>query len=48
MNIEVKKLNNFFGAEVLGIDAANPTAETIDDLKEMWLEHKVLDLRNQN
>ena len=48
MNIEVKKLNNFFGAEVLGIDAANPTAETIDDLKEMWLEHKVLVLRNQN
>ena len=48
MNIEVKKLNNFFGAEVLGIDAANPTAETIDDLKEMWLEHIVLVLRNQN
>ena len=45
--MEVTKLNNFFGAEIQGIDLANLTDENIDDIKQLWLTHKVLVLRNQ-
>ena len=43
----VTRLNDFFGAEIQGIDVANLTDENIDDLKQLWLAHKVLVLRNQ-
>jgi taurine dioxygenase len=43
----VTRLNNFFGAEIHGIDGSNLTDEHVDDIKELWLTHKVLVLRDQ-
>ena len=45
--MNVKKLNNFFGAEIHGIDGSNLTDQHVDDIKELWLTHKVLVLRGQ-
>ena len=45
--MEVTKLNGFFGAEIQKIDLVNITDENIDDIKQLWLTHKVLVLRNQ-
>ena len=45
--MKVTRLNNFFGAEIQGIDAANPTDDNIEEIKQLWLTHKVLVLRNQ-
>ena len=45
--MKVLRLNNFLGAEIQGIDIRNLKSKTIDDLKSLWLEHKVLVLRNQ-
>ncbi|GIR34912.1 MAG: hypothetical protein CM15mP49_02970 [Actinomycetota bacterium] len=35
------RLNNFFGAELQGY-LRNLTSKTVDDLKSLWIEHKVL------
>jgi taurine dioxygenase len=35
------------GAEVTGVDLADPSAEMIDELRKAWLDHKVLVIRNQ-
>ena len=45
--MKVTRLNNFFGAEIQEIDGSNLTDGNIDDIKELWLTHKVLVLRNQ-
>ena len=45
--MNVTKLNNFFGAEIHGIDGSNLTDQYVDDIKELWLTHKVLVLRGQ-
>ena len=45
--MKVTKLNGFFGAEIQKIDLVNITDENIDDIKQLWLTHKVLVLRNQ-
>ena len=46
--MKVSKLNNFFGAELQGIDLRNLKSKTVDDLKSLWIEHKVLVIRNQS
>ena len=46
--MKVSRLNNFFGAELQGIDLRNLTSKTVDDLKSLWIEHKVLVIRNQS
>ena len=46
--MKVSKLNNFFGAELQGIDLKNLKSKTVDDLKGLWIEHKVLVIRNQS
>ena len=45
--MKVTRLNNFFGAEIHGINVAKLTAGNLDDIKQLWLTHKVLVLRNQ-
>ena len=45
--MKVTRLNNFFGAEIHGIDGSNLTDQHVDDIKELWLSHKVLVLRDQ-
>ena len=46
--MKVVRLNNFFGAEVQEIDLRDLSSKAIDDLQSLWLEHKVLVLRNQS
>ncbi len=46
--MKVSRLNNFFGAELQGIDLRNLKSKTVDDLKSLWIEHKVLVIRNQS
>ena len=47
MAIEVHPLTATLGAEVSGIDMADVDDATIDELRKIWLDHKVLVLRNQ-
>ena len=47
MGIECRRLTGTLGAEVTGVDLANPTPGMIDDLKKAWLDHKVLVIRDQ-
>ena len=46
--MKVSRLNNFFGAELQGIDLRNLKSKTVDELKSLWIEHKVLVIRNQS
>ena len=46
--MKVVRLNNFFGAEVQGIDLRNLSRKAINDLQRLWLEYKVLVVRNQS
>ena len=48
MALQVTKLNNFFGAEIDGVDIADLSSDLVGELKKLWREHKVLVLRNQN
>ncbi|MBT8214771.1 MAG: TauD/TfdA family dioxygenase [Acidimicrobiia bacterium] len=48
MGIECHRLTGTLGAEVTGVDLANPTDAMIDDLKKAWLDHKVLVIRDQH
>ena len=45
--MKVTRLNNFFGAEIHGISGSNLTDQHVEDIKELWLSHKVLVLRDQ-
>lgn len=45
---EVKTLAGSLGAEIQGPDIANPTADDIDAIKALLLEHLVVFLPNQN
>lgn len=46
--IEIRKLNPYIGAEVLGIDLRDTLSdETIAELKQLWLDHLVLLFRGQ-
>ena len=45
--MRVTRLNNFFGAEIQGVNGSNLTDKNIEDLMELWLTHKVLVLRDQ-
>ena len=46
--MKVVRLNNFFGAEVQGIDLRSLSRKAVNDLRRLWLEHKVLVVRNQS
>ncbi|MDG1844936.1 MAG: TauD/TfdA family dioxygenase [Acidimicrobiales bacterium] len=48
MGIQVTKLNNFFGAQIDGLDIADTSEDLIEELKSLWLEHKVLVIRDQH
>lgn len=48
MAIECHPITGTLGAEVTGVDLANPTDGMIDDLKKAWLDHKVLVVRDQH
>ncbi|MFT5203237.1 MAG: taurine dioxygenase [Candidatus Aldehydirespiratoraceae bacterium] len=48
MGIECQRLTGTLGAEVTGVDMANPTDSMIDDIKKAWLDHKVLVIRDQH
>jgi taurine dioxygenase len=46
--MQVIQLNNFFGAEIQGVNVTDASDNTIAELKELWLEHKVLVFHNQD
>ncbi len=48
MGIRVAPITGTLGAEVFGVDMANPTAPMIEELRKVWLDHKVLVLRDQH
>ncbi|MDW3220889.1 MAG: TauD/TfdA family dioxygenase [Acidimicrobiales bacterium] len=48
MGIECQPVTGTLGAEVTGVDMANPTDTMIDELKKAWLDHKVLIVRDQH
>ncbi|MEM7140300.1 MAG: TauD/TfdA family dioxygenase [Actinomycetota bacterium] len=48
MAIECRRLTGTLGAEVSGVDLANPTDTMIDELRKAWLDHKVLVIRDQH
>ncbi|MAG29805.1 MAG: taurine dioxygenase [Deltaproteobacteria bacterium] len=49
MSIEVKKVTSTIGAEVSGVNLANPlTPEERDEIEKLLLEHLVLAFRGQN
>ena len=47
MGIEVNKLHPLFAAELIGIDAARPDAETVKLVEDLMREHAVLCIRGQ-
>ena len=48
MSITCHPITGPLGAEVTGVDMANPTDSMIDGLKKAWLDHKVLVIRDQH
>ena len=46
--METHLICGHIGAEITGIDLAEPTPQQIDYIKEKWLDHKVLVFRDQN
>jgi taurine dioxygenase len=48
MAIEIKPLTATLGAEITGVDMANPDEGTLAELRRAWLDHKVLVLRDQH
>jgi taurine dioxygenase len=47
MGIEVRPITGTLGAEVSGVDLANPTETMIEELRKLWLDHLVLVIRDQ-
>ncbi len=47
MGIECAPITATMGAEVTGVDMANPTDSMVDELRKAWLDHKVLVIRDQ-
>ena len=48
MSLNVRPLTATLGAEVSGFDMADVDGETFDHLRKVWLDHKVLVLRDQH
>jgi len=48
MSIDVKPLTSTIGAEVSGFDMANIDADTLGQLHKVWLDYKVLVMRDQH
>src|SRR5687768_949497 len=48
-HIEVRRIAGALGAEILGVDASQPlAAEVIAEMRQAWLEHLVIFLRDQS
>ena len=47
MAIDVRPITGTLGAEVSGVDMASPSDSLIDELRKVWLDHKVLVIRDQ-
>ncbi len=48
MAIDVKRITATLGAEVSGVDLAEVDADTFEQLRKAWLDHKVLVIRDQH
>ncbi len=48
MAIEVRPITATLGAEISGVDMADVSGETLEQLRTAWLDHKVLVLRDQH
>ena len=48
MAIEVRPITATLGAEISGVDMADVSGETLEQLRKAWLDHKVLVLRDQH
>ncbi|MGI9615486.1 MAG: TauD/TfdA dioxygenase family protein [Acidimicrobiales bacterium] len=48
MTIEVDRITATLGAEVSGVDMGDSDDAAIDELRKLWLDHKVLVLRDQH
>ena len=48
MAIGIHPLTASIGAEITGVDLADISTETAEELRKAWLDHKVLVLRDQH
>ena len=48
MAIGIHPLTASIGAEITGVDLADLSDETVEELRKAWLDHKVLVLRDQH
>ena len=48
MAIEVRPITATLGAEISGVDMADVSGETLEQMRKAWLDHKVLVLRDQH
>ena len=46
--MQVHQLTCHIGAEITDVGLSNPTPELIEEIKKLWLDHKVLVFRDQN
>ena len=46
--MEIQELSNHIGAQINEVDLANLSTEEIADIKQAWLDHKVLVFRDQH
>ena len=46
--MEIQKLSEYIGAQISEVDLANLSTEEIADIKQAWLDHKVLVFRDQH
>ena len=46
--MKVHQLTCHIGAEIIDVDLSNPTPNLIEEIKKIWLKHKVLVLRDQS
>lgn len=47
MSLSTQMLGNGFAVEIIGIDLANIDDSTLDELRDLWMEHKVAIFRDQ-
>lgn len=49
MSLNIRRLGNVIGAEILGLDLTRPVSDaTVAEIRRAWLEHMVLVLRGQD
>lgn len=46
-NLDIRRISGSLGAEIHGVDLQSLDENTVKDIRQTWLDHKVIFFRNQ-